>query len=142
MNINSKIISILAIAGILLSAYMSYYHYQLRASPRLGWCDLGKFINCESVLLSKYSEVFGMPVAYLGVLWFAVLLVLSSFRFSFLGKNAESLLFLWCAAGLAVVTFFIIIELFILHSICILCTSVHILTLAISFLVFKRMKLF
>ncbi len=143
INSNKAIIAF-SIAGIILSSYMAYYHYQLRNSSGTGWCDLGKFINCENVLLSKYSEAFGIPVAYFGVLWFAAMFAMEFQKqfSSLLKKYHEPILFLWCVAGLAIVSFFVFVELFVLHSICILCTGVHVLVIAISIFVFKRMRLF
>lgn len=44
--------------------------------------DNGTFgiVNCAAVLTSKYSYVFGMPLAGLAAIWFALLIVLFALR--------------------------------------------------------------
>jgi uncharacterized membrane protein len=54
---------VLAVVGLALSAYLSYVHYNLDALV----CGTG---GCELVQTSKYSEMFGIPIALFGVAMF------------------------------------------------------------------------
>lgn len=64
---------VLALAGFVLSAYLTYVHYQ----PGALVCGTG---GCEVVQQSKYSEMFGIPIAIFGLLMFAALIALVVIR--------------------------------------------------------------
>ncbi|HWV25341.1 MAG TPA: vitamin K epoxide reductase family protein [Thermomicrobiales bacterium] len=57
---------ILSIAGIAVAGYLTYVHYNLGALV----CGIG---DCETVQASKYSEVFGIPIAILGLVAYIAL---------------------------------------------------------------------
>ena len=68
-------ISILSIIGLLTSLYLVYNHY---APPQAGsFCDFGETISCSLVNTSVYSELFGVPVALFGAVWFIIFGLLS-----------------------------------------------------------------
>lgn len=58
---------VLAIVGLALSLYLSYVHYNLDALV----CSGG---GCEIVQTSRYSEMFGIPIAFMGVAMFLALI--------------------------------------------------------------------
>ena len=53
----------LATVGLILSAYLTYVHYNIDALV----CGTG---GCELVQTSEYSEMFGIPIAIFGLLMF------------------------------------------------------------------------
>lgn len=60
----------LSCLGLGLSVYLLFIHHRLRAEP--GWqsaCAINSTIDCDAVLLSRYSTVFRTPLAALGA-WF------------------------------------------------------------------------
>lgn len=59
---------ILAVVGFGLSAYLTYVHYNIDALV----CSTG---GCELVQTSDYSEMFGIPIALLGMVMFTVIIV-------------------------------------------------------------------
>lgn len=59
--------TILAMVGLGLSSYLTYVHYNIDALV----CGTG---GCEVVQASKYSEMFGLPIALFGVIMFVGLL--------------------------------------------------------------------
>ncbi|MBI2545461.1 MAG: vitamin K epoxide reductase family protein [Candidatus Aenigmarchaeota archaeon] len=125
INKHLRIIFFLSLAGILLSSYMVYYHYSVRNNPSSTWCNINSFINCDNILLSSYSEIAGIPLGVFGAIWFLI-----NVGISFFVKD-KNILFIWCMIGLAFVLFLVSAELLVLHSICLLCTGVHILVTAI-----------
>ena len=54
---------VLATVGLILSAYLTYVHYNIDALV----CGTG---GCELVQTSEYSEMFGIPIAIFGLLMF------------------------------------------------------------------------
>jgi vitamin-K-epoxide reductase (warfarin-sensitive) len=112
------LIAVLALAGMIDSAFSLQRHYAKSASQ---FCDIGEKFNCDIVNRSEYSGIMGIPVAAIGVLGYAALLLLSTFyRF-----RPETPLCLLIAAGLglAFALYLTYIEGFILGTWCILCLS-------------------
>src|SRR5574341_836618 len=62
----------LAAAGVVLSAYL----LATRAAHAPTYCPLGS--GCDIVQSSRYAAVFGIPVAVLGVGYYAALLALGA----------------------------------------------------------------
>ena len=60
----------LALAGLGDVLYLSYYQY-LNLIPS---CAIG---GCETVLTSVYSKFFGVPLSYIGIVFYAYLLCLA-----------------------------------------------------------------
>lgn len=58
---------VLAIVGLALSLYLSYVHFNIDALV----CSGG---GCEIVQTSRYSEMFGIPIAFMGVAMFLALI--------------------------------------------------------------------
>jgi uncharacterized membrane protein len=109
--------TILAIVGLATAAYLA-------ATKLLGAAPIcGPLHGCEDVAASQYSEVFGVPVALVGVGFSIVLVGLSSAwwrtadRRALLGAYGLSLLGCFVVAGLTY------LELFIIHAICVYCVA-------------------
>jgi uncharacterized membrane protein len=120
----------LSVAGFAVSAYLTVEHYT--ASTTLA-CPETAVINCQKVTTSPQSVVLGIPVALLGLLFFAAVLpfcVPAAWR-----SRCEDLR--WGRIGLTVVgvgfvVYLVYTELFGLDAICAWCTVVHLLTVALS----------
>lgn len=119
----------LSVAGLLVAAYLTYEHFT--ASTTLACSDRG-VINCLKVTTSAQSRVFGIPVAVLGLLFFAAMVPASlpvawRTRSSAIrrGRIVAALI------GVAFVFYLVYAELFVIDGICLWCTAVHVLTLAL-----------
>jgi uncharacterized membrane protein len=66
---------LLAVLGLAISLYLSVVHYASGVVPLA--CATGGLVNCELVTSSAESMIGPLPVAVLGVLWFAIYLVLA-----------------------------------------------------------------
>ena len=115
--------------GLGVAGYLTYEHFT--SSTSLACSDNG-VVNCLKVTTSTYSAVAGVPVAVLGLVFFAVMLVLQlppmwrrrdpAVR---LGRLA------WAVVGLCTVLYLLYAELFAIDAICLWCTAVHVLTLVL-----------
>lgn len=116
-----------SLLGIGVATYLTIQHFDqhlVLACPTRG------IINCEKVTQSQYSEIFGIPVAVLGLVFFVVMAVLQlppmwrstrrEIRLARLG---------WSVVGLGTALWLVYAELFLIKNICLWCTSVHILSL-------------
>jgi uncharacterized membrane protein len=116
---------LLCLAGLGVSVYLTIAHYT--ASITLACPDTGT-INCEKVTTSPQSVIVGIPVAVLGVVFFASLLVLNvpaAWRRPSLFLRLSRLGLATGGVGFAV--YLIYTELFTVHAICLWCTAAHVL---------------
>jgi uncharacterized membrane protein len=107
----------LAVLGLLIAAYLAW----TKLSGGLPVC--GPLHGCETVALSSYSELFGIPVAAFGV-GFSLLLVGASLawwrradRRALLGLYGLGLI------GVLFVVYLTYLELFVIGAICIWCAG-------------------
>jgi uncharacterized membrane protein len=140
-----KVLLFLALLGIAVSSYLTYHHYDVRQGGSSRWCEISEEISCDTVALSDYSEIAGIPVAVLGLLWFTVVvLIYYSDRIGtakrLLGSSAEFYLFLWSLMGLGFISWLVYAELFLIFSICLACTIAHVLLIAILVISYFSLK--
>lgn len=75
-----------ATAGLLIALYSAHSHYQNYTDPLYSsFCAISKAINCDTVAQSPWSIMFGIPVAWWGVLFYLFFLLI------LLTKNGYSL---------------------------------------------------
>ena len=105
----------------------AYVHYHLIFDPRYAsFCDINTSVSCTQVYLSRYSTMYGVPVAIFGVIFFtgALLLVLAaSVGPQMLRESIPGYLFALSTAGLAVVLYLGYISIAVLKTYCILCLT-------------------
>ena len=130
------LIIVFAFIGFADATYLTVKHYQNVIPP----CTIG---GCESVLSSVYAEVFGIPVALFGAVYYLIILLLT-----FISIDAKREIFLRIALLLSVIgllssIWFSFLQIFIIKAFCLYCalsavTSVSIFI--ISLYVFKRCR--
>jgi uncharacterized membrane protein len=115
-----------AIVGLLISAYLTYLSLMPPTS-----CPVDEFsiFSCNEVIYSQYAHIYGISVALLGLGWFiiALSLIMLTRRDARLIRAVVA----WSLLGAAGVAAFVYTEIFLLGSICVLCTVAHIVGLAI-----------
>ncbi len=122
-------ITILAAIGVLVSAYLLTVHWGWWQAVCLGVGD------CESVNTSRWSELFGIPVALLGGLsYLAIIASCILVARELFAEYARMALFFIAAIGVAFSAYLTYIELFVLHAVCPWCVLSAILITAIAIL--------
>jgi uncharacterized membrane protein len=120
---------VLSLAGIVDSVYLTIAHYT--AKVVLACPDTG-LINCAKVTTSSYSIIFGVPLVLLGLFFFLVMIVLQSpWAWTRASKLIRYARLAFCGTGILMVMWLVYVEFFKLDNICLFCTYVHILTLAL-----------
>ncbi len=133
-------LTILNIAGLLVSAYLLYMHLAPEATSV---CTISQSWNCDLVNKSVYATTLGIPNAVLGVISYLIFIIFSirglfkdntQFAPYFLGLVSIGLLFSLYLTG---------IEAFVLKTFCLFCVAQQII-IAINFvlalLFFKTSK--
>jgi uncharacterized membrane protein len=120
--------AVLSLAGLFISAYL--YLYKIGKVGNLA-CGSG---DCETVQLSRWSQVAGVEVALIGVLGYAGLLVLSlaSLQPPLVARRwPASLLVMLAGIGVVFTVYLTYLELFVIYAVCRWCVASGVIILAI-----------
>ncbi|MDE1870665.1 MAG: vitamin K epoxide reductase family protein [Candidatus Micrarchaeota archaeon] len=113
------ILAVLLILGIADASYLTVVHFLPRA---LECPSIGTTVNCEDVLGSVYSTVFGIPLAAIGLVWFVASLIFLLLGYNRIIKN------IWMLFGIGGIIYSATTQ-SILGKICIYCTTLDVLIL-------------
>jgi uncharacterized membrane protein len=116
-----------AFAGLAVSTYLTIEHYT--GSTALA-CPHSATINCAKVTTSSWSRFAGIPVAVLGLAYFAAMALLVT-PASWRHRALDPLRITGAGLGIAMVIYLVWAELFRVNAICLWCTAVHICTLGL-----------
>ena len=117
------VVAVFALAGLVLSLYLLRDHFQ----PAPSFCDINARVSCAAVNASSYSVIFGIPVALIGAIHYAALLLIMLFLASLvrlLGvdeKTLYALLLVELSLGVLFSGYLTAIEAFVLKTYCPLC---------------------
>ncbi len=76
---NLLIISLLISIGLFI--YLTVHHYAVQlGTNEAGLCSISSTLNCDAAASSRYSELFSIPIAVLGLCFNLVMLVLLLFK--------------------------------------------------------------
>jgi uncharacterized membrane protein len=143
-----RIISLLSIAGLLIAGYLLKLDILAQAQATGGanqFCDISSGWSCSTVAVSKYSSIFGVPVALLGAIAYFIFAI-GAIIFANIKKIPRIIWWAWIAAILAGIAFTFRLtyaELFIIKSICIFCVTQQIILLVMAILhypIYKELK--
>ncbi len=113
--------------GIAVTIDLTIAHY---TTPATLACPETGIINCAKVTTSSYSEIFGIPLTILGLVYFLANLPLHlPVAWRSPSQLVRRLRLASGIIGVLTVLALIYIELFRLNAICLYCTSVHVLTI-------------
>lgn len=127
-QIYKKFLYLLALAGILVSLYLTYTKF----SNSKIICSFG---NCNVVQNSEYSTLLGIPVALFGVFYYFLI-------FSLIFYKKNKVLLLATALGFLYSMYLTYLEIFVVKAICQWCViSASIATMSFIIVVFKRRNL-
>jgi uncharacterized membrane protein len=111
-------IALLSVLGIAVSGVSLDHHFR---TSKTSYCDFGQSFNCDLVNRSEYSTVAGIPVALIGVLGYATLLL---FATAYRAKaETPAILAMVSPAGLSFALYLTYIEKYVLFAWCVLCLS-------------------
>lgn len=124
-------IIIVSFLGFLDASYLTIAHY---TGSQLN-CSIIK--GCDQVTTSSYSEIFGIPVALLGMFYYLTVLLLTLFYFDSKNQTILKLIFPLTCLGLIASAWFMYAQIFIIKALCQYCivsaiTSTTLFILGIS----------
>jgi uncharacterized membrane protein len=117
---------LVAMAGLGVSIYLTIAHF---TESTLAGCSESGLVNCTKVTTSPQSYVFGIPVAVLGLAFYLfAVAAMSPWAWRSARREVHIVRLASTVVGIGFVLYLIYAELFIIGSICLYCTSVHVLT--------------
>jgi uncharacterized membrane protein len=122
----------LSLVGFGLGIYVTIVHYQ----PTALVCSSNSLVDCNAVLTSPESSIFGIPVAEFGLAFFAFMIAINT---PWAWRSGRREIYLARLAGIVVgmvfVLYLIYVELIEVGKICLWCTSVHVTTFLLFVLI-------
>ena len=118
---------VVAVLGLAIAAYLTLEHF---TTPALLACPEGATLNCAKVTSSAQSVLLGVPVAVLGLAYFAAMTGLTlpaAWRL----RRLDPVRVVGAVTGVAMVIYLVFVELFQVDAICLWCSAVHLCTLAL-----------
>jgi uncharacterized membrane protein len=119
---------VLSLFGLGVSIYLTITHFD----PHSLTCPApvgGQVFDCAKVTTSPQSEIVGIPVAMLGLVYFVPMVALclpATWRTS--DRRIHMVRLALSIIGIGMILYLITAELFLVKAICLWCTSVHITT--------------
>jgi protein-disulfide isomerase/uncharacterized membrane protein len=123
-----------ATAGLLISFYSAYTHYQNYTDPLYSsFCAISQSINCDTVAQSPWSIMFSIPVAWWGILFylFFLLILLTENRYNLAAWRGWLLVMSISSAvtlGLAGIAVWKI------KSLCLVCLATYAVTFGLTYI--------
>ncbi len=129
--------SLVAGAAMVLASYLTIRHFFAANYPESIWegsfCDISAFFNCDSSAYSSIAEVGGVPIGVFGAI-VGGLVVLGALLPSVALERTNKTLSLVNGLGVVVLALF---SVFVLGSLCLLCTGFYVASLVSLFLFWR-----
>ncbi len=124
-----------AAAGLALALAASWVHYRLLTDPSyVSPCNISSGLSCSQLYLT-HGRVAGVPVAFGGLVWFALVGFIAAFAVpNQKASVAAGYLAVLSAIGVAVVVLLAYTSFFVAKTGCIYCIATYVCVLAIAIL--------
>jgi uncharacterized membrane protein/protein-disulfide isomerase len=126
-----------ALIGLVAASASTWVHYNILHDPLYAsFCDVNGTLNCTEAYTSRFGAVGGVPVALLGLLFFAGVLVLIALcsRSASASENLPGYVFFASTIGLAVILYLAYASYVILHVVCLLCAGTYLAVIGLFLL--------
>ena len=123
-----------ALTGLGFSAASTWVHYRILHDPLYSSiCDVNATFSCTEAYTSRFGAVGGVPVALIGVLYFAFVLLLIALcqKSSTARHNLPGYVFALSTLGLAGVLYLAYASFVVLQTVCLLCVGTYVAIIAL-----------
>jgi uncharacterized membrane protein/protein-disulfide isomerase len=126
-----------ALIGLAASSASTWVHFKILNDPAYAsFCDVSATFNCTDAYSSRFGAFAGVPVALLGLLFFAGVLTLIALCSAspIASRNLPGYVFLMSTIGLAAVLYLAYASYVILHVVCLLCAGTYLAVIGLFLL--------
>lgn len=120
---------VFSLIGLAASSASTWVHHRILNDPAYAsFCDVNATFSCTEAYASRFGSFGGVPVALLGVLFFAFVLGLITLcsRSSTAAASLPGYLFAVSTVGLAIVLYLAYASFVILKAVCVLCVGTYV----------------
>lgn len=115
---------------MLVSAVIAHIHAQIETlgDAYTSFCNVSSSINCDKVLSSPFAKLFGIPVAWFALAFYALLAVLFAMAARSEGADRlrwQRLAMLGVLGSIAFSAYMAFVSLFVIQTICLMCTGLY-----------------
>jgi uncharacterized membrane protein/protein-disulfide isomerase len=132
-----RFLSLLSGLGMAVASILTIRHFFMANYPQTifegSFCDISAFFNCDSSAFSVISQVLDMPLGYFGLM-VGALVTLGALFPSAKFERTNAFISLFNAVGVISLALY---SVFIMKSLCLLCTGYYLFSL-LSFFLFWR----
>jgi len=134
---SKRLLSFLAGTGMMVASIMTMRHFFLANYPSSiyegAFCDISAFFNCDSSAFSTISQVGGIPIGYFGLFAGALVALGALFPSESFERTNKSI----ALANVLGVLVLFSYSVFILKSLCLLCSGYYVFSI-LSFILFWK----
>lgn len=130
-------LTVFAVIGLCAATASTWVHYKILNDPLYAsFCDVNATFNCTDAYTSRFGAFAGVPVALLGLLFFAGVLALIALCSASpsASRNLPGYVFIAATVGLAVILYLAYASYVILHVVCLLCAGTYIAVIGLFLL--------
>ena len=131
-------LQILSLLGLADSLYLSYDELTNTSLT----CSIKGLDGCNTVAASVYSHVFGIPLAIYGVVFYALMFLMTFLVAKVAIRFAHDILAFLGIVGLIASIFFVLIQVFLIKALCIYCLGSAVISLLACILAIMLWKRF
>ena len=124
-----RLLAVAALGGLAIASYLTVVHYQ-------GGVPVCATNGCEIVQQSRYAELLGVPVALLGTLTFAAMLVSAALRRQVVVVSAATL----ALTAVLFAGYLVYVQLVVLDAVCLWCVASDALTAVVALAAWLRLR--
>jgi protein-disulfide isomerase/uncharacterized membrane protein len=124
----------LCVGGCALAAWLVWIHLHLLIAPGAGSaCNFGGHFDCDVVNTSSHAEILGVPIAYPGFVFYALLAGLAAAE-RFRGASPRALAYARGLGAAAVLysIFLTLLSALAIEAVCLFCVGLHVINFAIA----------
>jgi protein-disulfide isomerase/uncharacterized membrane protein len=129
---------VLFLVGLALSGELVRLHFEATSNPAYhSYCSVNDTVSCDTVTRSKYSTVFGVPLAIWGVFGYALMAATAAFGLKRRSRAQTALLATLTGFSLGVAVLLAAISHFLVHAWCLLCIGTYAVNVAVAIVSFR-----
>jgi uncharacterized membrane protein/predicted DsbA family dithiol-disulfide isomerase len=120
------VVVLVSLVGLGATTYLSVLHWQVHNQPgHESFCAVSEAVNCDTVALSRFSVIFGVPLSTWGIIFYLVMIVLG--LWGLFGRTSPfpwGLLGVLNAFAVGVSAFQFLVSELVIYSFCIMCITI------------------
>ena len=122
-----QLLLLLSVLGLVDSIFLSWKHFKNIIPP----CTGSIFSDCGQVLTSEYAYFFGLPLAYIGIIYYSILVLSLLIYLKSRNRKAIYIFIIANSIGVFFSIYFVFLQLVVIRAICTYCMLSAMITFSI-----------